>query len=201
MPRNHYRTRKAYVLYANQIAGLMDKIFKLKDGRTCTIRECVEADAEAALKLFRIAAAESDNLARLPDEIKLTPEKEREYIRTHRDSPNSIFVIAEVDGSAVALAGVEGQKLRKFAHHGELGMCVLREFWRFGIGRAILDYLEAWARQAGLRKLCLRVYDFNEPAYRLYSGAGFAEEGRLKADVLRADGTYGDTLYMAKHFV
>ena len=175
--------------------------FQLKDGRTCTIRECVEADAELVLKLFRTVAAESDNLGRLPDEIKLTIEEEREYIRARRDSPNSIMVLAEVDGRAAALAGVEGPKLKKFAHHGELGMSVLRECWRLGIGHAILDYLEAWARQAGLRKLYLRVYDFNEPAYRLYCTAGFAEEGRLKADVLRADGTYGDTICMAKHFV
>ena len=174
--------------------------FQLNDGRTCTIRECLEADAERVLELFRIVAAESDNLGRLPDEITLTIEEEREYIRARRDSPNSIMVVVEVDGRAVALAGVEGQKLRKFAHHGELGMSVLREYWRLGIGRAILDDLEAWARRAGLRKLCLRVYGCNEPAYGLYSGAGFTEEGRLKADVLRADGTYGDTIYMAKHF-
>ncbi len=175
--------------------------FQLKDGRTCTIRECVESDAEPVLKLFRTVAAESDNLGRLPDEIKLTVEEEREYIRARRESPNSIMVLAEVDGRAAALAGVDGPKLKKFAHHGELGMSVLRECWRLGIGRAILDYLEAWARQVGLRKLCLRVYDFNEPAYRLYCTAGFTEEGRLKADVLRAEGTYGDTIYMAKHFV
>ena len=175
--------------------------FQLKDGRTCTIRECVEADAELVLKLFRTVAAESDNLGRLPDEIKLTIEEERDYIRARRESPNSIMVLVEADGLPVAVAGVEGQKLRKFAHHGELGMSILRAYWRLGIGRALLEYLEAWARRAGLRKLCLRVYDFNEPAYRLYAGAGFTEEGRLKADVLRADGTYGDTIHMAKHFV
>ncbi len=175
--------------------------FQLKDGRACTIRECVEADAEPVLKLFRTVAAESDNLGRLPDEIKLTIEEEREYIRARHEEPNSTLVLAEVDGRFVACAGVEGQKLKKFAHHGELGMSVLRACWRLGIGRAILGYLVAWARQAGLRKLYLRVYDFNEPAYRLYCDAGFTEEGRLKADVLRADGTYGDTIYMAKHFV
>ncbi len=64
----------------------MDTNFQLKDGRICTIRECVEADAEPVLKLFRIAAAESDNLGRLPDEIKLTIEEEREYIRVRRES-------------------------------------------------------------------------------------------------------------------
>ncbi len=175
--------------------------FQLKDGRTCIIRECVEADAELVLKLFHIVAAESDNLGRLPDEITLTIEEEREYIRSRRDSSNSIMMLAEVDGGVIALAGVEGQKLKKFAHHGEVGMSILRAYWRLGIGRAILEYLETWARRAGLRKLCLCVYDFNKPAHRLYRSAGFTEEGRLKADVLRADGTYGDTIYMAKHFV
>ena len=178
----------------------METNFQLNDGRTCTIRECAEADAELVLKLFRIVAAESDNLGRLPEEIILTIEEEREYIRTRRDSPNSIMVLAEVDGRPVAIAGVEGLKLKKFAHQGEVGMSVLRECWRLGIGLAMLEYLEAWARREGLRRLYLRVYDFNEPAYRLYSAAGFTEEGRFKADVLRADGAYGDTIYMAKHF-
>ena len=175
--------------------------FQLEDGRTCTIRECVEADAESVLNLFRTIAAESDNLARLPHEIDLTLEQEREYIRACRDSPNSIMLLAEAAGRAVAVAGVEGPKLEKFAHHGELGMCVLRDHWRLGIGRAILDYLLTWSQQAGLRKLYLRVYDFNEPAHRLYRTAGFTEEGRLQADVRRADGSYGDTIIMAKHFV
>ena len=179
----------------------MDTTIQLKDGRTCTIRECAEADAELVLELFRVVAAESDNLGRLPEEIMLTIEEEREYIRVRRDSANSIMVLAEVDARPVAIAGVEGLKLKKFAHQGEIGMSVLRECWRLGIGLAILEHLEAWALRQGLRRLYLRVYDFNEPAYRLYRTAGFSEEGRFKADVLRADGTYGDTIYMAKHFV
>ena len=178
----------------------MDTTIQLKDGRTCTVRECAEADAESVLKLFRIVAAESDNLGRLPEEIILTIEEEREYIRVRRDSLNSVMVLAELDARPIAIAGVEGLKLKKFAHQGEVGMSVLRECWRLGIGLAMLEYLEAWARREGMRRLYLRVYDFNEPAHRLYRGAGFTEEGRLKADVLRADGTYGDTIYMAKHF-
>lgn len=175
--------------------------FQLNDGRSCTIRECVEADAEPVLALFHTVAAESDNLGRLPDEIELSVEEEREYIRARHDSPNSVIVLAEVEGRAVAVAGVEGLRLKKFAHQGEVGMSVLREYWRLGIGRAILEYLEAWARQEGLRRLYLRVYDFNEPACRLYRAAGFTQEGRFKGDVRRADGTYGDTIYMAKHIV
>ncbi len=80
-------------------------------------------------------------------------------------------------------------------------MCVLRDHGRLGIGRAMLDYLVTWSQQAGLRKLYLRVYDFNAPAHRLYRTAGFTEEGRLQADVRRADGSYADTIIMAKHFV
>ena len=70
-------------------------------------------------------------------------------------------------------------------------MCVLRDHWRLGIGRAILDYLVTWSQQAGLRKLYLRVYDFNDPAHPPYRTAGFTEEGRLQADIRRAAGPRG----------
>ncbi len=175
--------------------------FQLKDGRTCTIRECVEADAERVLDVFRTAAGESDFLARLPDEIELTVDEEREYIRERIERRNATLILAEVEDGVAAVAGVEGLKQRKFAHHGEVGMSVLRAYWRLGIGRRMLEYLVAWAQEQGLRKLFLRVFDHNERAFELYRKAGFVEEGRLIGDVLRTDGSYGDTILMAKHFV
>jgi RimJ/RimL family protein N-acetyltransferase len=64
-----------------------------------------------------------------------------------------------------------------------------------------MERLVEWARQAGLRKLYLKVFSDNTRAIRLYESLGFVEEGRLKGDVLRGDGTYGDTLIMSHFFV
>ncbi len=174
--------------------------FQLHDRRRCLIREVSEDDAERVLEVFRKAAGESDFLARLPDEIELTVGEEREYIRERIERCNATLILAEVEDGIAAVAGVEGLKQRKFAHHGELGMSVLRAYWRLGIGRRMLEYLVAWAQEQGLRKLFLRVFDHNQRAFELYGKAGFTEEGRLIGDVLRADGSYGDTIILAKHF-
>ena len=52
-----------------------------------------------------------------------------------------------------------------------------RDHRRRGIGRALLDQSVAWAREAGVRKLELHVFPWNEPAIRLYETFGFEREG------------------------
>lgn len=46
----------------------------------------------------------------------------------------------------------------------------------------------------------LKVYADNDRAINLYRSLGFVEEGHLRQDIRRGDGTYGDTLIMAKYF-
>ena len=48
---------------------------------------------------------------------------------------------------------------------------------RRGIGRALLDAAERWARERGVRKLELHVFPHNEAAIALYERAGFVREG------------------------
>lgn len=86
------------------------------------------------------------------------------------------------------------------AHHAELGLVVLEEFWGLGIGRKIMETIVEWGPQCGLRKIYLRVFAHNDRAVRMYQAMGFVEEGRLKQDVRRGDGTFGDTLVMAKFY-
>ena len=47
-----------------------------------------------------------------------------------------------------------------------------------GLGRALLEHAAATARCWGCAKLCLEVSAANEPALRLYRGAGFQIVGR-----------------------
>jgi ribosomal protein S18 acetylase RimI-like enzyme len=44
-----------------------------------------------------------------------------------------------------------------------------------GIGRALMDHLEAWARERGADEMHLVVWRFNERAARLYAELGFEE--------------------------
>ena len=67
---------------------------------------------------------------------------------------------------------------------------------RRGIGRALLDQAVAWAREAGIRKLELHVFPWNEAAIRLYETYGFEREG-IRRDHYRRDDDFVDAILMA----
>jgi RimJ/RimL family protein N-acetyltransferase len=169
----------------------------LRDGRGCLIRPMTEDDAEALCAFLPAAHRESDFLNDLPGEFTKTVEEEKEFIRDHNAKPCSISMVAEVDGCIAGIAGGAVQERRRFVHHAEIGLAVAKAFWGQGIGRKLMERLVLWGRRAGLRKLYLKVFHDNDRAIALYRSLGFVEEARLVEDVLRADGTYGDTLIMS----
>ena len=67
---------------------------------------------------------------------------------------------------------------------------------RRGIGRMLLEQAVSWARDAGVRKLELHVFPWNEPAIRLYETFGFEREG-LRRGHYRRDRAYVDAILMA----
>jgi ribosomal protein S18 acetylase RimI-like enzyme len=53
-----------------------------------------------------------------------------------------------------------------------------------GIGRALIDAVDAYARAAGMRYVSLMVTEDNTPARTLYDHAGFATERRMMTKTL-----------------
>ncbi len=68
---------------------------------------------------------------------------------------------------------------------------------RRGVGRALMEAAEAWARQVGVRKLELHVFPHNGAALALYEGLGYEREGYRRDHYRRAAG-YVDAILMAK---
>lgn len=170
----------------------------LKDGRSCVLREMVEADAEELCRVLPRVHAESDYLNYQPGEFQMSAEEEREFIRNHAAKPCSIALVAEIDRTIVGFVGATSPPYKRLAHHAEFGLAVLKAFWGLGIGRSMCERIESWGRAAGLRKLYLRVFAHNKRGIALYKALGYIEEGRLEGDVLLEDGTYGATIIMAK---
>jgi ribosomal protein S18 acetylase RimI-like enzyme len=86
-----------------------------------------------------------------------------------------------------------------FAHVGLLGMAVLPEFRRQGLGgRLIRRTLDA-ARKFGLRRVELTVRESNTVAIELYRKIGFTTEG-LHRDRIRLDGAYENQMFMGLLF-
>jgi L-phenylalanine/L-methionine N-acetyltransferase len=64
------------------------------------------------------------------------------------------------------------------------------------VGRVLLEAAVEWARGAGIVKLELHVFPWNEPAIRLYERFGFEREGLRKGHYRRGNNTV-DALLMA----
>lgn len=93
-------------------------------------------------------------------------------------SAGRIFV-AEADGGVVGFVGVlarvvpEPDEAQAYAYVSDL--VVLPAYRRRGIGRALLERAEAYARGEGARALRVGVLAKNEAAARLYRSLGFGD--------------------------
>ncbi|HEV2029212.1 MAG TPA: GNAT family N-acetyltransferase [Candidatus Dormibacteraeota bacterium] len=86
-------------------------------------------------------------------------------------------IVAEVDGKAVGIVG---------ASSGEFtGTAALTSLWvdpRFrgrGVGTALIEAVEEWARGQNLNQVLLWVTDANRSAEKLYEHLGFTRTGRV----------------------
>jgi RimJ/RimL family protein N-acetyltransferase len=67
---------------------------------------------------------------------------------------------------------------------------------RQGVGTALLQAAVDWAREAGVSKLELHVFPWNEAAIALYEAFGFEREGFRKRHYRRG-GEFVDAILMA----
>jgi RimJ/RimL family protein N-acetyltransferase len=80
-------------------------------------------------------------------------------------------------------------------HRAELGMGVLPEYRRLGVGSRLLQASLDTARQRSFERVELEVYAANQPAIRLYQKFGFKTEG-LRKRGRKFDGYYDDVVLM-----
>ena len=152
---------------------------KLKDGRTCVLRNGTARDAAEVIRVFALTHAQTDYLLSYPDENVMTVEKEAVYLQNKTDSGNEIEILAEVDGVLVGLAGISCVGAReKIRHRAEFGISVDRACWGVGIGRALMNACIECAKRAGYVQMELSVVAENEAAIALYKSVGFTEFGR-----------------------
>lgn len=156
-----------------------NKTITLKDGRACTLRNGTERDGQALLDLYLLTHAQTDYLLSYPDETSFTAEQEAEYLKRKTDSANEIEILAELEGTVVASAGIGcvGPK-EKMRHRASFGISVDKAYWGLGIGRALTEACIACARGAGYAQLELEAVAENEKALALYRSVGFVEYGR-----------------------
>ena len=123
---------------------------------------------------------------------------ERRYLKAVRRHADAAVLVALDGDRIVGRLSLARDPHPASAHVADLGMMVAASHRRRGIGRQLLDASVAWARAAGVEKLELHVFPWNEPAIRLYEDFGFEREGLRRRHYLR-DGVAVDALLMAYH--
>jgi RimJ/RimL family protein N-acetyltransferase len=121
---------------------------------------------------------------------------ERRYLRMIQRHPDATVLVAEDEGRIVGRLSLSRDQHPASRHVADLGLMVAESHRRRGVGTALLDEAVAWARAAGIRKLELHVFPWNEPALGLYHAFGFEREGYRRRHYERG-GELVDAILMA----
>lgn len=176
--------------------AIYNKEVKLKNGMDLLIRNAEESDAEQMIIYLNIIGGESDNLLFGKNGFRLNVEQEREYLKNMKEDPNSVMLLAFLDGKIVSLAQIACSPRARIAHNGEVALSVKKEYWHMGIGKAQMEELIAFAKSNGtIRNVTLGVRAENVNAIKLYEKCGFTKVGVHK-NFFNVDGKFYDEILM-----
>ena len=154
---------------------------------------------------------DAEQLTRLADAVSGEPEgwlisiggewrsagDERRFLKALRRYPHAaVFVAEREDGTLVGRLSVGRDPHPASTHVADVGLMVALDARRQGVGTALLRAAIDWARGAGIRKLELHVFPWNEAAIALYDAFGFEREGYRKHHYRRG-GELVDAILMA----
>lgn len=162
------------------------------------IRSAMKKDAKNLSEVRFQIDGETENLDREKGEAFIDELGFKQIINDDTESIINLFLVAEVNERIVGFSRCEGSKLKRSSHKVEFGVCVLKEYWGYGIGKNLLKEAVNWADLNEIKKITLNVLETNDKAIKLYKKYGFEEEGVLKEDKLLSDGNYYNTILMGR---
>lgn len=162
------------------------------------IRSAAEEDANILSEVRLQIDGETENLDRVQGEAYIDEVGFKQIIKNDIESMCNLFLVAEVNDRIVGFSRCEGNKLKRISHKVEFGVCVLKEYWGYGIGQHLLKEAVHWADANGIKKITLNVLETNEKAIKLYKKYRFEVEGILIKDKILSDGNYYNTILMGR---
>ena len=171
----------------------------LKDGRTAVLRSAVIEDAPDCLEYLRVTAAETPFLLREPEEANMTLRQEEAFLGSRLEDPDSLMLIARIDGEYVGNCGLVsfGPHLRT-KHRCGMGIALYQKFCGLGLGRIMIETVVDVAKELGYEQMELEVINGNDRARHLYESLGFTPFGVRPHALKYKDGTYADETLMVK---
>jgi RimJ/RimL family protein N-acetyltransferase len=163
---------------------------------TYHVRRATPGDASALVDLARAVGTEPEGWLITNGEWR-TPSEERRYLRAVRRHTHAAVFVAETADGIVGRISLARETHPASEHVADLGLMVAGPYRRRGVGRALMQAAEEWAREVGVHKLELHVFPYNDAAIALYEEMGYEREG-YRRDHYRRSGGYVDAILMAK---
>jgi ribosomal protein S18 acetylase RimI-like enzyme len=107
------------------------------------------------------------------------PARERQYVMELLDNENIRLFVAEQSGQLVGFVHVVVLQVTLIPimlprSYGVIdSLIVAPDYRNQGIGTALMDHAERWARQKGAAEIELNVYEFNTRAQAFYQNMGY----------------------------
>ena len=174
---------------------------KVKDklGREIVLRNAELSYAEDLINYLKITTSETPFLIREPDEVGLTLEQEKNFIKSKLDDERELMLIATIDGRHIGNCSLMRiGPFRRYRHRCGLAIALYQEYCNAGIGRIMLETVLEIARSCGYEQAELEVISGNESAITLYEKLGFVRYGTFPDSMKYSDGTYADAIWMMK---
>jgi ribosomal protein S18 acetylase RimI-like enzyme len=195
-------TNKGVGCFSKKYRGYIGMIINPKNffykNLSYIIRSAVEKDAKNLSEVRVQIDGETENLDREKGESYIDEIGFKQLIKEDTESNHNLFLVCETEGRIVGFSRCEGNPLKRLSHKVEFGVCVLKEFWGYGIGTNLLNDSIIWADTNEIKKITLNVLETNEKAIMLYKRYGFEVEGVLKKDKRLSDGNYYSTVVMGR---
>ncbi|BCU82814.1 hypothetical protein JIR001_25970 [Polycladomyces abyssicola] len=99
------------------------------------IRSAIEKDAKNLSEVRLQVDGETENLDREQGEAYIDESGFKQLIKEDTESISNLFLVAEVNERIVGFSRCVGYKLKRMSHKVEFGVCVLKEYWGYGIGK------------------------------------------------------------------
>lgn len=157
------------------------------------VRKAVDSDVPSILKLWKALEAHHvrhHGYGRGIFEYKKGREATfLKYLKKQSRRRNSVVFVAEIGGKIVGYIMVEIQKLPPiYAHDKNAYVCdivVDSQYRGRGIGTALLEEAEGWARKKKMYSIALMVHVANDNAISVYREFGFREHHLKMAKIVK----------------
>jgi RimJ/RimL family protein N-acetyltransferase len=163
---------------------------------TARIRRAEPGDAASLVRLAEEVGSEDGGWL-IADGDWRSVSEERRYLRAIRRHSFAAVLVAEVEDRVVGRLSIGRDSHPASEHVADVGLMVAADQRRRGIGLALMEAGEEWARSVGVLKIELHVFPHNEAALALYERLGYRQVGNRRAHFRRSNGLV-DAILMEK---